>query len=136
MLAFTLLQGFMQEEGAIICIIIRCAALLQVVFLIVMCSDHLLCSYIIAGLNMIREMIKRWWMQLKTATNKGIEPEWQRCSRCVHVQSYVMSIQLMGLVLEYEYKQSPQISVCLSCIPISQYIQDSIESKVNELESY
>ena len=30
---------------------------------------------------MIREMIKRWWMQLKTATNKGVEPEWQRCSR-------------------------------------------------------
>ena len=52
-----------------------------------MCSDHLLYSYIIAGLNMIREMIKRWWMQLKAATNKGIEPEWQRCSRCVHVQS-------------------------------------------------
>lgn len=58
-----------------------------------MCIDHLLCSYIIAGLNMIREMIKRWWMQLKAATNKGIEPEWQRCSRYVDVQSYVMSIQ-------------------------------------------
>ncbi|XP_020615721.1 katanin p80 WD40 repeat-containing subunit B1-like isoform X2 [Orbicella faveolata] len=40
-------------------------------------------DYIIAGLNMIREMIKRWWMQLKAATNKGIEPEWQRCSRSV-----------------------------------------------------
>jgi len=42
---------------------------------------------------MIREMIKRWWMQLKAATNKGIEPEWQRCSRYVHVQAYVMSNQ-------------------------------------------
>jgi len=71
----------------------RLFSFIAVFFLIVMCIDHLLCSYIIAGLNMIREMIKRWWMQLKAATNKGIEPEWQRCSRYVHVQSYVMSIQ-------------------------------------------
>lgn len=71
-----------------------CSALLQI-FLIVMRFDHLLCSYIIAGLNMIREMIKRWWMQLKAATNKGIEPEWQRCSRYVHVQSYGHSMELV-----------------------------------------
>lgn len=38
-------------------------------------------SYVIAGLDMIREMVKRWWMQLKAATSKGVEPEWQRCSR-------------------------------------------------------
>ena len=42
------------------------------------------CSYVIAGLNMIREMIKRWWMQLKVATKKGVEPECQRCSRYIY----------------------------------------------------
>ena len=40
-------------------------------------------SYIIVALNMIREMIKRWWMQLKVVTNKKVSPEWQRCSRYV-----------------------------------------------------
>ncbi|KAL9953149.1 hypothetical protein ACROYT_G040517 [Oculina patagonica] len=56
-------------------------------------------DYIIAGLNMIREMIKRWWMQLKAATNKGIEPEWQRCSRSVS-GLYVAMVSLSAIIVK------------------------------------
>lgn len=32
---------------------------------------------------MVREMIKRWWAQLKAATSEGNDPRYQRCSRYV-----------------------------------------------------
>ena len=40
-------------------------------------------SYIVVALNMVREMIKRWWTQLKAATSEGNDPRHQRCSRYV-----------------------------------------------------
>ncbi|XP_068682190.1 KATNB1-like protein 1 [Montipora foliosa] len=56
-------------------------------------------DYVIAGLNMIREMIKRWWMQLKIATKKGVEPEWQRCSRSVS-GLYMAIVSLSAIIVK------------------------------------
>ncbi|XP_031573030.1 KATNB1-like protein 1 [Actinia tenebrosa] len=41
-------------------------------------------DYIVVALNMVREMIKRWWTQLKAATSEGNDPKHQRCSRSVN----------------------------------------------------
>ncbi|XP_029195388.2 KATNB1-like protein 1 [Acropora muricata] len=56
-------------------------------------------DYVIAGLNMIREMIKRWWMQLKVATKKGVEPECQRCSRSVS-GLYMAIVSLSAVIVK------------------------------------
>jgi len=56
-------------------------------------------DYVIAGLNMIREMIKRWWMQLKVATKKGVEPECQRCSRSVS-GLYMAIVSLSAIIVK------------------------------------
>ncbi|XP_001631179.2 KATNB1-like protein 1 [Nematostella vectensis] len=41
-------------------------------------------DYIVAALNMMREMIKRWWNQLKAASSKDTDPEHFRYSRSVN----------------------------------------------------
>ncbi|KAM7431086.1 positive regulation of cytoskeleton organization [Porites harrisoni] len=56
-------------------------------------------DYIIAALNMIREMIKRWWMQLKVVTNKKVSPEWQRCSRSVN-GLYMAILSLSAIIVK------------------------------------
>lgn len=56
-------------------------------------------DYVIAGLNMMREMIKRWWMQLKVATKKGVEPECQRCSRSVS-GLYMAIVSLSAIIVK------------------------------------
>ncbi|KAK3748731.1 hypothetical protein QZH41_015679 [Actinostola sp. cb2023] len=40
-------------------------------------------DYIVVALNMVREMIKRWWTQLKLANSKTSDPEYYRCSRSI-----------------------------------------------------
>ncbi|XP_058965950.1 uncharacterized protein [Pocillopora verrucosa] len=63
-------------------------------------------DYIIAGLDMIREMVKRWWMQLKAATSKGVEPEWQRCSRSVSGM-YMAIVSLSAIIVKVSKRKGP-----------------------------
>ncbi|RMX42515.1 hypothetical protein pdam_00022271 [Pocillopora damicornis] len=63
-------------------------------------------DYVIAGLDMIREMVKRWWMQLKAATSKGVEPEWQRCSRSVSGM-YMAIVSLSAIIVKVSKRKGP-----------------------------